>query len=101
MHNHPSGDPTPSAEDTAITQRLRQAGELLGISALDHVVIGDARYVSFAGSGTSSASMAPRDPRRARTCAHPTLTPYARAEARGLGVVVTLARSVERRRGSL
>lgn len=51
VHNHPSGDPTPSAEDIAITQRLRQAGELLGISLLDHVVIGDDRYVSFADEG--------------------------------------------------
>jgi len=41
VHNHPSGDPTPSAEDVAITQRLRQAGELLGIRVLDHVVVGD------------------------------------------------------------
>lgn len=47
-HNHPSGDPTPSANDRAVTDRLRQAGELLGIPLLDHVVIGDARYYSFA-----------------------------------------------------
>ena len=51
VHNHPSGDATPSAEDQAITQRLRQAGELLGISLLDHVVLGDGRYVSFADEG--------------------------------------------------
>ena len=50
-HAHPSGDPTPSAEDTAITQRLREAGELLGIGLLDHVVFGDDRYVSFADEG--------------------------------------------------
>jgi DNA repair protein RadC len=47
-HNQPSGDPTPSAEDRAITERLRQAGELLGIELLDHVVIGEDRYFSFA-----------------------------------------------------
>jgi DNA repair protein RadC len=47
-HNHPSGDPTPSAEDRAVTERLRQAGELLGIELLDHVVIGEERYFSFA-----------------------------------------------------
>lgn len=47
-HNHPSGDPTPSAEDRAVTERLRAAGELLGIELLDHVVIGDERYYSFA-----------------------------------------------------
>jgi DNA repair protein RadC len=51
VHNHPSGDPTPSAEDVAITQRLRQVGELMGVSVLDHVVIGDGRYVSFADEG--------------------------------------------------
>ena len=43
VHNHPSGDPTPSAEDRAITQRLRQAGELVGIRVLDHVVVGQGR----------------------------------------------------------
>lgn len=51
VHNHPSGDPTPSAEDIAITQRLQEAGDLLGIRILDHVVIGDGRYVSFADDG--------------------------------------------------
>jgi DNA repair protein RadC len=48
LHNHPSGDPEPSAEDRAITGRLRQAGELLGIQVIDHVVIGDGRFVSMA-----------------------------------------------------
>jgi DNA repair protein RadC len=46
-HNHPSGDPEPSAEDLAVTERLRQAGEVLGIPLQDHVVIGDGRYVSL------------------------------------------------------
>jgi DNA repair protein RadC len=50
-HNHPSGDPTPSAEDRAITERLKQAGELLGIAVLDHVVLGDSGYHSFADAG--------------------------------------------------
>lgn len=50
-HNHPSGDPTPSPDDRAVTERLRAAGELLGIELLDHLVIGDERYFSFA-SGT-------------------------------------------------
>ncbi len=40
-HNHPSGDPTPSAADTRLTRRLAQAGDVLGIDLLDHVVIGD------------------------------------------------------------
>lgn len=47
VHNHPSGDPEPSAEDKALTERLKQAGELLGIRVLDHVVIGDGRYAAF------------------------------------------------------
>jgi DNA repair protein RadC len=51
VHNHPSGDPTPSAEDIAITERLRQVGELMGVRVLDHVVIGHGRYVSFADEG--------------------------------------------------
>lgn len=46
-HNHPSGDPEPSAEDVAVTQRLEQSGKLLGIPLLDHVVLGDGRYVSL------------------------------------------------------
>lgn len=52
IHNHPSGDPTPSREDLDITVRLKQAGELLGIRVLDHVIIGtDGRYVSLADRG--------------------------------------------------
>ena len=51
VHNHPSGDPTPSAEDRAITERLRQVGELVGIRVLDHVVIGRGRYASMAEEG--------------------------------------------------
>ncbi len=51
VHNHPSGDPQPSEEDHALTQRLMAAGEILGIRVLDHVVIGDGRYVSFADEG--------------------------------------------------
>lgn len=47
-HNHPSGDPSPSSEDRMVTERLRQAGQLLGVELLDHVVLGSARYFSFA-----------------------------------------------------
>ncbi len=47
-HNHPSGDPTPSQEDRLITRRLFEAGEILGIKVLDHVIIGDNCYYSFA-----------------------------------------------------
>jgi DNA repair protein RadC len=51
VHNHPSGDPTPSPEDIALTKRLVEAGELVGIEVLDHLVIGDARFVSLKEQG--------------------------------------------------
>lgn len=51
LHNHPSGDPTPSVEDRRLTDRLVTAGEVLGIRVLDHMVIGDGRYVSFSDEG--------------------------------------------------
>lgn len=51
VHNHPSGDPTPSAEDRVVTAQLVAAGTLLGIPVRDHVVIGRGRYVSFAEAG--------------------------------------------------
>ena len=55
-HNHPSGDPTPSAEDLVVTRRLFEAGKLLGVPLLDHVVLGAGRHVSI----RSSAGMPPR-----------------------------------------
>ncbi len=51
IHNHPSGDPAPSQEDREITRRLKEAGELLGIKVLDHIIIGDGSYYSFVESG--------------------------------------------------
>lgn len=50
-HNHPSGDPTPSENDRAFTRRLKQCGELMGIEILDHLVIGNAKYVSLREEG--------------------------------------------------
>lgn len=50
VHNHPSGDPTPSNEDIAITKRLIEAGNILGISVLDHIIIGDGVFVSMKAS---------------------------------------------------
>ena len=50
-HNHPSGDPTPSPEDVAITKDLAAAGKLLGVELLDHVVIGGDRFVSLKERG--------------------------------------------------
>jgi DNA repair protein RadC len=51
MHNHPSGDPTPSADDLALTARLVSAGSVLGIDVLDHIVIGDGRWTSLVELG--------------------------------------------------
>lgn len=51
VHNHPSGDPTPSGEDVEITRRLVESGKLLGIGVLDHVIIGDGRYTSLKEKG--------------------------------------------------
>jgi DNA repair protein RadC len=51
VHNHPSGDPEPSRDDLAITERLKGAGEIIGIQVLDHVIIGDGKYVSLKDKG--------------------------------------------------
>ncbi len=51
VHNHPSGDAAPSVEDQQITQQLAKAGELFGISVLDHVIIGKDSYYSFKDAG--------------------------------------------------
>ncbi|PZE19970.1 RadC family protein [Paenibacillus xerothermodurans] len=51
VHNHPSGDPTPSSEDVQITQRLVSAGDIVGIDVLDHIVIGDQTFVSLKEQG--------------------------------------------------
>ena len=47
IHNHPSGCPTPSAEDKVVTNRLVQCGEIIGIEVIDHIIIGDGLYFSF------------------------------------------------------
>ncbi|MBS4006891.1 MAG: DNA repair protein RadC [Clostridium sp.] len=51
LHNHPSGDPTPSREDLDVTRRLSEAGRLIGIEILDHIIIGDGNFVSFREKG--------------------------------------------------
>ncbi len=51
IHNHPSGDPTPSPEDRVVTTQLVAAGKLLGIDVLDHIIVGRGRFTSFAESG--------------------------------------------------
>lgn len=55
VHNHPSGDPTPSAEDLRITRELSEAGRLLDIGLLDHVIIGQDRWVSLRAMGVMTA----------------------------------------------
>ena len=51
VHNHPSGDLTPSRDDITTTERLRDVGDMLGIDVLDHIIIGDNRYLSFREQG--------------------------------------------------
>jgi DNA repair protein RadC len=46
-HNHPSGEPSPSQEDNSITRRLKEAGDIIGIKLLDHIIIGSNNYYSF------------------------------------------------------
>jgi len=55
-HNHPSGDPTPSDEDRLVTERLRAAGELIGVRVLDHLVVGHDRFYSFADESVHPVS---------------------------------------------
>ena len=51
LHNHPSGDPAPSREDCLFTERVREAGSLMGVPLLDHIIIGDNSYVSLRERG--------------------------------------------------
>ncbi|GIN55927.1 UPF0758 protein YsxA [Lederbergia ruris] len=51
LHNHPSGDPSPSREDIEVTRRLAECGKMLGIEILDHLIIGDKKYVSMKEKG--------------------------------------------------
>ena len=50
-HNHPSGNPAPSPEDIEVTKRLSEAGALMGIEVLDHVIIGDHQFISLKEKG--------------------------------------------------
>lgn len=51
MHNHPSGDPTPSKEDITVTERMVEAGKLIGVHVLDHLIIGRPTYISLQERG--------------------------------------------------
>jgi DNA repair protein RadC len=51
VHQHPTGDPSPSSEDIAITRRLKEAGDIIGIKILDHCIIGKDDYISFVEKG--------------------------------------------------
>ncbi|WP_313801083.1 DNA repair protein RadC [Cytobacillus sp.] len=51
LHNHPSGDPTPSREDIEVTKRLSECGKIIGIEVLDHLIIGDNKFVSLKEKG--------------------------------------------------
>lgn len=54
VHNHPSGDPSPSAEDIRVTKRVKEAANLIGITLMDHIIIGDNRYISLKEQGLLS-----------------------------------------------
>jgi DNA repair protein RadC len=56
FHNHPSGDPTPSPDDLALTSRLIQAGDIMGIAVVDHLILADDRYISLLEAGRFGAS---------------------------------------------
>lgn len=51
VHQHPTGDPTPSSEDIAITKRLKEVGDIIGIKLLDHIIVGENQYLSFVERG--------------------------------------------------
>lgn len=51
VHQHPTGDPSPSSEDIAITRRLKEAGDIMGIKILDHIIVGEGQYLSFVERG--------------------------------------------------
>lgn len=51
VHNHPSGDPSPSSEDIRVTKRMKEAGNLVGITLMDHIIIGDNKYISLKEQG--------------------------------------------------
>jgi DNA repair protein RadC len=51
VHNHPSGQPDPSQDDIDLTSRLKEAGEIVGIGVIDHIILGEGRYVSFKEMG--------------------------------------------------
>ena len=51
VHNHPSGDPTPSKEDIATTRRIVEAGKLMDIPVLDHIILGNNKYISLKEKG--------------------------------------------------
>jgi DNA repair protein RadC len=51
FHNHPSGDPEPSSEDVESNKRMMEAGILMGMKVVDHIVVGEDRYVSFKEKG--------------------------------------------------
>lgn len=51
VHNHPSGEPTPSKDDLYLCERMKKAGEIIGVSLCDFIIIGDGNFVSFLGKG--------------------------------------------------
>lgn len=67
VHNHPSGDPTPSTEDCSVTRRLVGAGELLGVRVVDHIVVAESGYVSLRDEGLMGYDPSPANAQSARS----------------------------------
>jgi DNA repair protein RadC len=57
FHNHPSGDPAPSEDDVALTKRMIRAGDLMGITVLDHVIVAESRFCSLKERGDLTGSL--------------------------------------------
>ena len=57
FHNHPSGDPTPSIDDLLLTKRIIEAGDVMGIDVVDHLILADQRYISLLESGRLASDM--------------------------------------------
>ena len=51
LHNHPSGDPTPSFQDVEVTETIKEIGSMMDIPLIDHIIIGDNKYMSFKEAG--------------------------------------------------
>jgi len=85
FHNHPSGDSSPSKEDFRITGRIKEAGELLGVSLMDHIIIGDGEYYSLRKMGHWSHPLRERLKGQAPQGRNPLIPQFPNPKLRGIG----------------